>query len=198
MNPLRIGIDFDNTIACYDGVFYRAALEKSFIPREIPTSKGAVRDYLRSVGKEEVWTELQGYIYGARMDLAMPYPNFDRFLSLCHAKQIPTFIISHKTRFPFLGPRYDLQRAAKDWLQHQSFPWIPPAFFELTLQEKLQRISKQGCTVFIDDLPELLEENEFPSNVTKILFDPNGLYPKNKTYVHATSWDEIINILNLF
>ena len=29
---MRIGIDFDNTIACYDGVFHAAALETGSDP----------------------------------------------------------------------------------------------------------------------------------------------------------------------
>lgn len=164
---MRIGIDFDNTIASYEGVFYKAALEKKLIPAGIAPSKGAVRDYLRSVGKEEAWTELQGYIYGARMDLAAAYPGVEQFLGVCLSRQIPTFIISHKTLYPYLGPKYDLHQAAKSWLKQQPFQPTPPAYFELTLEAKLERIQKQGCTVFIDDLPELLAEKNFPPQCGK-------------------------------
>lgn len=194
---MRIGIDFDNTIVSYDGVFHKAAVEKRLIPPEIAPSKGAVRDYLRSIGQEDAWTELQGYIYGARMDLASPYGEVSRFFSQCRSKQVPSFIISHKTKFPFFGPKYDLHQAAKTWLQTHSLDWVP-SFFELTLEAKLERITKQKCTVFIDDLPELLAEKTFPSNVTKILFDPNKLYSKEGDYVYATSWTEITKFLNIY
>lgn len=197
MKRLCIGIDFDNTIVCYDDVFHKAAMEKKLIPPEVPHYKGAVRDFLRSNGKENLWTELQGYIYGARMDLASQYPGFDEFLSLCHANQIPTFIISHKTLHPFLGPRYNLHEAAKIWLQRQSFPWTPPAFFELTLQDKLKRISQQDCTVFIDDLPEVLSEKAFPQDIRKILFDPNKIHPRNNDYDSVGSWNEVLTILKI-
>jgi len=30
--------------------------------------------------------------------------------------QIPVFIVSHKTQFPYLGPKYDLHEAALAWL----------------------------------------------------------------------------------
>lgn len=192
----RIGIDFDNTIACYEGVFHRAAVEKKLIPENVPTSKNAVRDYLRSMGHEEIWTELQGYIYGARMHFVNPYIGVDQFLNACHFKQIPVFIISHKTLHPFLGPKYDLHKAAKTWLKDQQFSWTPPSFFELTLQEKFKRIALQKCTIFIDDLPELLGEKEFPSHVQKILFDPNRIYP-NGEYLHFASWQEISEFLHL-
>lgn len=196
MKGLRIGIDFDNTIVCYDGVFYKAAVEKKIIPEDTPPSKGAVRDYLRSIGKENIWTELQGHIYGAHMDLARPYPHVNQFLILCQKEQVSAFIISHKTLHPYFGPKYDLHQAASNWLKDQQFDWTPPAFFELTLQEKLQRIKKQECTVFIDDLPEVLSEKNFPRNVHKILFDPNRLYSKEGDYSYTTSWEEIINLLN--
>ena len=38
---MRIGIDFDNTIACYDGVFHQAALERGLIPPILPTTRTA-------------------------------------------------------------------------------------------------------------------------------------------------------------
>lgn len=188
---MKIGIDFDNTIVCYDAVFYAAALEKELIPPNIDASKGAIRDYLRSIGKEPSWTELQGYIYGARMDLAKPFPGVNHFLNLCLNKQIPTWIISHKTLTPFRGPKYDLHKAAKDWIKTQSFPWIPPSFFELTLQSKLARIHQQGCTLFIDDLPELFAEPAFPKNVQKILFDPHCIHSHIKECIRLCSWKEI-------
>ena len=89
---MRIGIDFDNTIVCYDEAFHASAVEKKLIPPSTPRSKSAVRDYLRRIGNEAAWTELQGYMYGSRMELASPYPGFDRFLSLCKSKEILVFI----------------------------------------------------------------------------------------------------------
>ena len=44
---LRIGIDFDNTLIDYDGVFVAAARERGLIGREIAGSKRAVRDAIR-------------------------------------------------------------------------------------------------------------------------------------------------------
>ena len=56
MSPenLRVGIDFDNTIVCYDEIFHRVALERELIPRDTPKNKESVRDYLRQVGKEPI------------------------------------------------------------------------------------------------------------------------------------------------
>lgn len=186
-----IGIDFDNTIANYDGVFHQAALMKKLIPPEIGTSKGSVRDYLRSIGCENEWILLQGFVYGSRLDLARPYEGVEEFFSKC---PYPTTIISHKTRFPFMGPKYDLHEAAHLWLRKQPFQ-ASSTHFELTLEEKLARISLQGCTHFIDDLPELLTEKKFPSNVLKILFDPTNMHTDDPSYYRFTSWQQCLKYL---
>ena len=64
---MRIGIDLDNTIVCYDHVVHRAAVARGLVPTDLPVSKGAVRDYLRRCGHENTWIELQGYVYGSGM-----------------------------------------------------------------------------------------------------------------------------------
>ena len=61
---MRIGIDFDNTIACYDGVFHAAALERGLIPPHLGRDKNSVRDHLNGVGRNDDFTELQGYEIG--------------------------------------------------------------------------------------------------------------------------------------
>ena len=59
-----IGIDFDNTVVCYDEVFHRAARDWGLIPASFPSGKGRVRDYLRERGRDDDWTRLQGHVYG--------------------------------------------------------------------------------------------------------------------------------------
>ena len=80
---MRIGIDFDNTIICYDTVFYTIALEKGLITKDISQNKDSVRDHLRASGKEDIWTELQGLVYGARIHEALPFPGVINFFSVC-------------------------------------------------------------------------------------------------------------------
>jgi hypothetical protein len=177
---MRIGLDFDNTIVSYDALFHKVAREQNVVPPDTPVNKVAVRDYLRRIGREEVWTEMQGYVYGARMDEAQAYPGAIEFLRWAsHAGHVLA-IVSHKTKHPFLGPQYDLHAAARAWVeQHLSEngnPLIPPGqvFFELTKEEKLARIGDFGCDVFLDDLPEILQAIEFPASTRRILFDPEG------------------------
>ncbi len=195
---LRIGIDFDNTIVCYDDLFHRVAREQKLIPTDVPANKGAIRDYLRSVGQEERWTLLQGYVYGARMAEALPFAGVLPLVARLVREHVPVFIVSHKTRYPYLGPRYDLHAAAQAWLERQGFFEVANiamqrehVFFELTKQAKLQRIAALGCSHFVDDLPELLGEPEFPSDVARWLFDPGNEHADSPLFDRFSSWDRL-------
>ena len=173
---MRIGIDLDNTIICYDQLFGWLASQRSLIPPGMVWDKMQVRDYLRQTGREETWTRLQGEAYGRAILKATPFPGVIDFISNCRAEAIPVFIISHKTREPFIGPRHDLHAAAMNWLEHQGFfsPSVGLAtedvFLEVSKTSKLERIRSQNCSHFIDDLPEILNDARFPSEVHRILF----------------------------
>ncbi|NBT14701.1 MAG: haloacid dehalogenase-like hydrolase, partial [Planctomycetia bacterium] len=116
-----IGVDFDNTIVCYDEVFQRVALEQGLVPPHAATSKTAIRDHLRSMGQEDGWTELQGTVYGPRMIDAAPFPGVLEFFAACRTAGQAVAIVSHRTRFPYLGERHDLHAAARDWLARHGF-----------------------------------------------------------------------------
>jgi len=176
---MRIGIDFDNTIACYDGVFHMAALERGLIPANLASDKNAVRDYLNSNNRADDFTELQGHVYGTRMELAAPYPGFAEFIATARKAGHHLFIVSHKTRHPILGPRHDLHAAARGFLIARGLVGsaggqIDPAdvFFELTKEAKVARIVALGCEAFVDDLPEIFASPDFPATTRSILFDP--------------------------
>ena len=176
---MRIGIDFDNTIACYDGVFHKAALARGLIPPDLGSSKNAVRDHLNGTGRKGAFTELQGYVYGARMDLVSPYPGLVAFVDAARAAGHDLFIVSHKTRAPMLGPAYDMHEAARGFLAAQGLldeSRIASAdvFFELTKEEKVARAAALGCDAFIDDLPEILAMEGFAPGCRPVLFDPDG------------------------
>jgi len=194
---MRIGIDFDNTIVSYDVLFHKVAVERGVVPPSVPQTKLAVRDYLRNIGEEDAWTEMQGYVYGKRMNDAATYPGVSEFLRWARTNDIQISVISHKTRYPFLGPQYDLHRAAREWAELRFADdegWlIEPqrVFFELTQEAKLERITAARCDYFIDDLPEILLASGFPSNTARILFDPERSHSSVGGLVRLASWDEI-------
>jgi hypothetical protein len=179
---MRIGVDFDNTLVCYDGVFHRAALERELIPPDLPAGKNDVRDFLNASGRGAEFTELQGYVYGARMDLAALYPGVVEFFDAAREGGHALFIVSHKTRRPLRGAPYDLHASARAFLEAQrdfddagAFT-RDNVFFEETKELKIARIAALGLDVFIDDLPEILVMPGFPAGATPILFDPDGRF----------------------
>lgn len=195
---MLIGVDFDNTIVCWDEAFHAAALEQALITPDVPKSKEKVRDHLRACGREDAWIELQGFVYGAMAERAPTFPGVADFFMMCRERGIKLAIISHKTRHPFMGPQYDLHAAARQCLDQHGFydperigMTTSDVFFELTKAEKLNRIADVGCTHFIDDLPEFLREPAFPPQVSRVLFDPYKYHPDSGDYRRATSWTEL-------
>jgi len=114
---MRIGIDFDNTIVSYDALFHGIALGRGLIPNNFTVSKVAVRNLLRANGQEDLWTLIQGEAYGFRMTDAAFYPGFLAFAKKAQETGTELVIISHKTKYPFKGPKYDLHQAAKSWIE---------------------------------------------------------------------------------
>jgi hypothetical protein len=199
---MRIGVDFDNTIACYDGVFHAIAVERGLIPASVATDKTSVRDYLRAQGQDPVFTELQGQVYGPGMVHVRPYPGVAETLRAFLADGHTLCLISHKTRTPFAGPPYDLHDWAWRFLRAQSLVDAPGApfaagevFFELTKDAKIARIASERCEMFIDDLPEILAFPGFPASARSILFDPDGNYPdgmwRGRRFERCTDWPAI-------
>ena len=201
---MHIGIDFDNTIVCYDKVFHEVAAESGLISPDIPPGKNSVRDYLRKTGREDEWTRLQGLVYGVKMGAAEAFDGIFDFLHQCRQSKIDVSIISHKTRHPYLGPKYDLHLAALQWMEAQGF-FEPKKlglsreqiYFELTKADKIKRIADTGCTHFIDDLPEFLLDPSFPKNVSSILFDPNNSWEAGSPFQRVSSWAEISKELKI-
>lgn len=194
---MRLGIDFDNTIVSYDTLFHKVALDQGVIPARVPPTKLAVRDYLRGQDREDVWTEMQGTVYGARMDEATAYPGVIEFLRWARAEGMALSIISHKTLHPYIGPKYDLHQAARRWVETHlddgGRPLVPPqaVHFELTKEAKIARIREVGCDYYIDDLPEILLAPEFPAATRPILFDPDARLGSGSSLPRMGAWSEI-------
>ena len=197
-----IGLDFDNTIVSYDEVFHAVAMEQLTLPSDIPVNKLAVRNYLRGIGKEDLWTEMQGYVYGKRMHEAAAYPGVIDFIKKAVEAGNTIIIVSHKTRYPYAGPKYDLHESAKAWVDRNlsdNHGSLANAFFEETKEQKFGRISEQACDLFVDDLPEILLSEQFPQKTKRILFDPQQFYAGDETMglITFSSWHELAKGLSL-
>lgn len=193
---MRVGLDFDNTIVSYDSLFHKLAREGGWIPEDLPCSKLLVRDHLRQIGNEDVWTEMQGLVYGARMAEAECFPGVAQFMRWAQGEGLEIFIVSHKTRYPFLGPQYDLHAAARGWIENSlrdergALIEAANTFFELTREEKCARLEALDCSCFVDDLPELLTSPDFPRHIEPILFDPDGHHAATGLQ-RVKSWAEL-------
>ena len=192
---MHIGIDFDNTLICYDGVFKSVGLDFGLVPESLGTGKQDVRAYLRGRDREEEWTRLQGIVYGTALERACLYPGVMEFLDYCRGRGISCSIISHKTRYPYVGEPYDLRAAARNWLENRAIDL--PLFFEDSQDEKQIRIRSLGCTHFIDDLPEFLALGGFSRTVNTILFDPrDALGSVSGHWQRLCSWGDILEYFN--
>jgi hypothetical protein len=179
VSGVRIGIDFDNTIICYDKVFAAAARQRGLVPEGWDGLKTDVRDFLRSrSGGELAWQGLQGFVYGKGIGGAEVYPGVREFLAACRKAGASVYIVSHKTQFGHQDPdRVDLREAARDWLRSADLVDTADAaislgnvYFEDTLAAKVERLASLQLDIFIDDLAEVFEQPHFPRTTRSILF----------------------------
>ncbi len=193
-----LGLDFDNTIVSYETVFHKVALERGYIGADVPCSKLAVRDDMRARDMEDRWTEIQGYVYGKCMDQADVFPGVIETLCWVRDNGHDVMIVSHKTHFPFAGPKYDLHKAARDWIEDVLQDDLGPLInsrnvnFIETMDGKINRIGELGCDLFIDDLPEIFLVESFPEATQRFLFDPGVIHDSIDGVVAISSWKQFL------
>ena len=201
MKSVHLGLDFDNTIVNYDKIFHKVAVEKSLIPSDVAVSKNAIKDFLLKSNKEDIWTEMQGYVYGLRMLEAEPFLNIINALKDVKRKGFTISIVSHKTQYPYIGKRYNLHKPASEWIEKnlgksgENLICSQNVFFEKTKKEKIQRIKEIKCDVYIDDLTEILLSPDFPKNTKRVLFDPNEYHLPSTEFITLKDWEKLSDVL---
>lgn len=189
-----IGFDFDNTIVCYDNAIAVLAEQQFDLPPDLPRTKLGIRDFLRSSGREPEWTRFQGELYGPGMIHAEPFEGalkvIEELVTLGHK----LVIISHRTRFPYLGERHDMHAFARDWVRERVPSVFDSVSFRETKAEKIATIARSGCDVFLDDLPEILSDSAFPSSTQGVLFAPNG-ESSSWQGQRIASWQDLIRMV---
>jgi len=198
---MRIGLDFDNTIVCYDQAIAQLAEELFELPEEVPRTKLGLRDHLRAKGREPEWTAFQGELYGPGMRYAQPFEGAITTMQQLVAEGHELVIISHRSRRPYAGQPHDLHAAARGWVVErlQSNGLFNGAgsvtnFLE-TREEKVACISELCCLAFLDDLPEVLQTPGFPDQTVGILFEPSGAGTAPPGCHLITAWPELIEVL---
>jgi len=175
---VRIGLDLDNTLICYERAFASASKFIKLLPQPWSGSKKELkRALLSQPSGERLWQSLQGQVYGTGIVDAELFPGVERFMLRCRYRGYDVFIVSHKTEFGhFDVTRAPLRKAAMSWMQEKGFFYpsgfgIPKdnVYFMDTRKRKVSKISKLNLDVFVDDLEEVFDEKEFPS-IKKVLF----------------------------
>jgi hypothetical protein len=199
-----VGVDFDNTIVDYTGVFHALGVETGCIPKSVGLTKTAVKRYLCDQNRENEWTKLQGIVYGSGILNAKPYPGVRHIISKMIQRDIDVFVISHKTSYPILGNKISLHEAAMKWLIHNDIVGkdtyqIPrkKVFFNETQKEKIKKISQLKCDFFIDDLSAIFKSADFPQKTKGFLFNANACSQELHNATEVRSWLEIGNELGI-
>ena len=189
-----IGLDFDNTIISYQKIFYKLALKKKIIPKNISKEKNSVKKYLLAKNLENEWTQIQGEAYGSEIVYAKPYPGLIEFLKYIKKNKFKVYIVSHKTIYPYKGEKINLRNSAFEWIkQYDIIKYIPKRniYFENSINSKVRKIKQLKCDLFIDDLPSVLEL--LSKKIIKVLFDPNSNNVLNHNHTYK-NWKQILFI----
>jgi uncharacterized HAD superfamily protein len=198
---MRIGLDFDNTIVCYDKAIRFLADQYLKLPSELPRTKIDIRNFLRAEGREHEWSEFQGEIYGPGMRYAEPFEGAIETMLDLKRKTHELYIVSHRTLKPYVGQAHDLHSAAREWIEthlksvgllRQGHNTI--TFLE-TREEKIRQIEQLGCNIFVDDLPEVFKSGNFPARTRSILFDPSMKHTLPNKCRRIRSWHELSQIV---
>lgn len=178
---MLIGIDFDNTIARYDDLFARLALEFGYLDAVPAGGKIAVRDSVRLQHGDMAWQRMQAEAYGARMAEATMMPGFREFVDSARHFGLPLVVVSHKSNFSNAVPGPNLRDAALGWMRANGFFDLDglgfsadDIHFEGRQSEKVLRINELGCSHFIDDLPQVFADKSFSNKVLRILLSADG------------------------
>ena len=178
---LRIGLDFDNTIANYDQAFPEVARILGYETNNLKATlnkRELKLELLKQSDGDTAWQKVQGLVYGKYIDLASLYPGVCEFVLRALASGHEIFIVSHKTELGhFDESRTPLRQAATTWLINQNLVGdsdskikLQNIFYAETRDEKIDKIIELQLDVFIDDLDEVLSDKLFPRSTKKILF----------------------------
>ena len=198
---LKIGIDLDNTIIDYSDSLKKLLQEEYKIELKNKTfSKSLIKKQIIEIYGDREWTRAQGLLYSKYLDYANPYSGCLDALKKLSSSGSELYIISHKTKYPFIGGKTNLILLAKKWIEKNlvyengiSIFADANILFNETINEKIESIISQDLDIFIDDLEVILKL--LPSSVNKIWFTTEIMPSK---FIKCSNWREIMgNICQL-
>lgn len=198
--PLKIGIDFDNTLINYQDLFCSLAQTEGWLPAESHLSKEQVRALLVGQdGHDLRWQSLQAKAYGPQIIHAKLFPGFREFLDLASTQGHEVWIVSQKSVTSHYDTSVNLREWALQWLREQGLldTFSDRIFFEPTRNEKIQRINSLHLDFFIDDLRDVLEDPIFSNLPTRVWFTSEESASPRTSFPMCSSWSEISKLVEI-
>lgn len=134
-------------------------------------------------------------LYSHYLQFAKPFDGAIATILDLQEKGFTVNIVSHKTKFPYVGEKINLIEMSRKWIQHNlvseaNQPLIEEKqiLFTETIDDKISAIIEIKAVVFIDDLKKVL--NELPVHIEKIWFNPNSDTQESDS---CKNWIEIRN-----
>ena len=193
---MKIGIDFDNTIANYDNVFKFASIEKNLISKKWYGTKSSLKKKIIKENSIIEWHKLQGQVYGRLIHKAKLFSGLKRFLIRCSIEKHEIYILSHKTQFGhFDSMNINLRSAALNWMKNEKF--FDKDFINLhpkkvlffnTRESKIKKIKNLKLDFMVDDLPEVFDDQSSKKTIN-ILFRTNPNKTSFIDYKFNTWWE---------
>ena len=188
---MKIGIDLDNTIAIYDSIFSKYA--SILLGVKGCSKKKEVAYFLKKQKRENDWTFLQGEVYGKYMNEASVANHFIERLSSIDLSEAVFEIVSHRSSLPSSGALYNMRNIAYEWIDINIAPYTnininKSVFFFETIEEKIQFISDSNYFSFVDDLPLIFANKNFPKKTRAFLFTNGEKISKSPFFEVLHSW----------
>ena len=140
-----------------------------------------------------------GEVYGSEISQAKQSKGMFETLKKLKQQKIELFIVSHKTLYPYAGPKVNLHHAALKWLTLNEFFDANKldfkrenVFFELTIESKIKEV-KVLDTHYVDDLTKILEL--ITPKIIRIHYNPKGDLSNTNDILTLRSWEEIQQVL---
>ena len=187
-----IAVDLDNTIAIYDSAILAVCDQLKLNIPPIYMTKPTISAYLKSNGNNDIWTDIQGLIYGPYMKKAVISKGFERFAAFASKMGYKLIIVSHKTKLPASGAEYNLRKSAKEWLDTNLPNVFAQIYFEDSIESKVARVRSINPVLFIDDLKDILQKCNL-GVYRSILINEAEKTTSSNFFQSFSTWDEIFN-----
>ena len=189
-----IAFDLDNTILDYGTSLHQLRLDRAELNKISAYTKADFKLRVIAEFGEDYWTELQGFLYTKYVAYAQVDPQFLELLNYLESNQWQTSIISHKTEFPYLGPKLNMRDCARDRLEVAGIKKLLTDgvhFFD-TKKEKVEYINLVKPNIYIDDLVEILDL--LSNEITRLQFS-SANPESNSNYDLVSDWRSVYKYL---